>query len=228
MICRAIIFDMDGLMLDTERLRKQLFDRVVTELGIVLPDDLYLQTIGRTLRDTRLIYAEHLGAEFPFDELRARRLEIERAHIDQHGVPTKPGLASVLDWLESRAFPRAVATSTVRASAHRLLHAAGVRHRFDIIVGGDDVVHGKPAPDLFLLAADYLGVAPSDCVVLEDSGAGIRAAHRAGMTSILVPDLQSPSDDVRQLAYRVCASLHEAKTVLVELLPPHACIPSSV
>jgi beta-phosphoglucomutase-like phosphatase (HAD superfamily) len=102
-----------------------------------------------------------------------------------------------------------------------LLQAAGVRQRFEIIVGGDDVTHGKPAPDLFLLAAARLGVAPSDCVVLEDSSAGIRAAHRAGMTPILVPDLQPPADDVQGLAYCICASLHEAQTVLAELLPPH-------
>ncbi len=219
MVCRAVIFDMDGLMLDTERLRKDLFDRVVAEHGFTLPDDLYLQTIGRTTRDTRTIYAERMGADFPYEELRAKRREIEDVHIDQHGVPTKPGLESVLDWLETQAFPRAVATSSTRTTAHRLLDAAGVRQRFEIIIGGDDVAHGKPAPDLFLLAAEHLGVAPSDCVVLEDSGAGIRAAHRAGMTSILVPDLQPPADDVRELAYRVCASLHEAQTVLVELLP---------
>ncbi len=221
MVCRAVIFDMDGLMLDTERLRKQLFDRVVAEHGLTLPNDLYLQTIGGTMRDTRLIYAEHLGADFPFEELRAKRQEIEHAHIDQHGVPIKSGLESVLNWLEDRDFPRAVATSSARATANRLLYQAGVRQQFEIIVGGDDVTHGKPAPDLFLLAAEHLGVAPSDCVVLEDSGAGIRAAHRAGMTPILVPDLQRPSDEVRNLAYRVCASLREAKMVLAELLPPH-------
>lgn len=219
MVCRAVIFDMDGLMLDTERLRKRLFDRVVAEHGMTLPDGLYLQTIGRTLRDTRLIFAEHMGADFPFEALRLKRREIEHAHIDRHGVPTKPGLELVLNLLETRAFPRAVATSSARASAHRLLHAAGVQQRFEIIVGGDDVAHGKPAPDLFLLAADHLGVAPSDCVVLEDSGAGIHAAHRAGMTPILVPDLQPPADDVRELAHCICASLHEAATVLAELLP---------
>ncbi|ETX01051.1 MAG: hypothetical protein ETSY1_08905, partial [Candidatus Entotheonella factor] len=207
--------------LDTERLRMQLFERVVAEHGMTLPDDVYLQTIGRTTRDSRMIFAEHMGADFPFEELRLKRREIEYAHIHQHGVPTKPGLESVLDWLESRDFPRAVATSSARATAHQLLHRAGVRQRFDIIVGGDDVTHGKPAPDLFLLAAEHLGVAPSDCVVLEDSGAGIRAAHRAGMTPILVPDLQPLADDVRKLAYRICASLHEAETVLAELLPPH-------
>lgn len=221
MVCRAIIFDMDGLMLDTERLRKRLFDRVVAEYGMTLPDDLYLQTIGRTARDSRMIFAEHMGADFPFDALRVKRREIEHAYIDQHGVPTKPGLQSVLDLLETRAFPRAVATSSARATAHRLLQAAGVKQWFDIIVGGDDVAHGKPAPDLFLLAAQHLGVTPSDCVVLEDSGAGIRAAHRAGMTSILIPDLQPPADDVRDLAYCICTSLHEAKTVLTELLPPY-------
>jgi HAD superfamily hydrolase (TIGR01509 family) len=221
MVCRAVIFDMDGLMLDTERLRKQLFERVVAEHGMTLSDRVYLQTIGRTVRDSRLIFAEHMGVDFPFEALRIKRREIEYAYIDQYGVPTKPGLASVLDWLEARAFPRAVATSSARDTAHRLLQAAGVRQRFEIIVGGDDVTHGKPAPDLFLLAAARLGVAPSDCVVLEDSSAGIRAAHRAGMTPILVPDLQPPADDVQGLAYRICASLHEAQTVLAELLPPH-------
>jgi len=221
MVCRAVIFDMDGLMLDTERLRKQLFERVVAEHGMTLPDDLYLQTIGRTLRDTRVIFAEQMGVDFPFEALRVKRQKIEHDHIDQHGVPTKPGLEVVLDLLDTRAFPRAVATSSARATAHRLLQVAGVRQRFDVIVGGDDVAHGKPAPDLFLLAAEHLGVGPADCVVLEDSSAGIRAAHRAGMTPILVPDLQPPADDVRDLAYRICASLHEAATVLVELLPPH-------
>jgi HAD superfamily hydrolase (TIGR01509 family) len=161
-----------------------------------------------------------MGADFPYEALRLKRRDIEYAHIDRYGVPTKPGLESVLGWLEARAFPRAVATSSARATAHRLLQAAGVRQRFEIVVGGDEVTHGKPAPDLFLLAAERLGVAPSDCVVLEDSSAGIRAAHRAGMTPILVPDLQSPEDDVRALAYRICATLHEAETVLVELLPP--------
>jgi len=112
-----------------------------------------------------------------------------------------------------------VATSSARATADRLLQAAGVRQWFEIVVGGDEVTHGKPEPDLFLLAAERLGVTPSDCVVLEDSSAGIRAAHRAGMTPILVPDLQSPEDDVRTLAYRICATLHEAATVLAELLP---------
>jgi HAD superfamily hydrolase (TIGR01509 family) len=220
MVCRAVIFDMDGLMLDTERLRKQLFERVLAEHGMTLPDGVYLQTIGRTVRDTRLIFAEHMGADFPYEALRLKRRDIEYAHIDQHGVPTKPGLESILEWLEARAFPRAVATSSAHATAHRLLQAAGVRQRFEIVVGGDEVTHGKPEPDLFLLAAERLGVAPSNCVVLEDSSAGIRAAHRAGMTPILVPDLQLPEDEVRALAYRICASLHEAETVLAELLPP--------
>ncbi len=199
----------------------QLFEQVVTEHGMTLPEGSYLQTIGRTVKDSRAIFAEHMGADFPYEELRLKRRDIEHAHIDRHGVPTKPGLEALLDWLDARAFLRAVATSSARATAHRLLDVAGVRQRFEIIVGGDDVEHGKPAPDLFLLAAEHLGVAPSDCVVLEDSGAGIRAAHRAGMTPILVPDLQSPANDVRDLAYRVCASLHEATAVLTELLPPH-------
>jgi len=220
MPCRAVIFDMDGLMLDTERLRKDLYERVAAEHGMTLPEGVYLQTIGRTVQDARLIFAEHMGADFPYEALRLKRRDMEYAHIDQHGAPTKPGLTSLLDWLETRATPRAVATSSGRAAADRLLQSAGVRARFEIIIGGDDVANGKPAPDLFLLAAERLGVAPSDCVVLEDSGPGIRAAHRAGMTPILVPDLQPPTDEVRALAYRVCNSLHEAQTILKALFAP--------
>jgi len=93
-----------------------------------------------------------------------------------------------------------------------------VSEYFSVIVGGDDVVHGKPAPDLFLSAARQLGVAPSECVVLEDSDAGIHAASAAGMVSVMVPDLKPPTDESGRLALRVASSLHDAQGVLAEML----------
>jgi beta-phosphoglucomutase-like phosphatase (HAD superfamily) len=110
-----------------------------------------------------------------------------------------------------------VATSTGREEACDRLRVADLFHCFDAIVGGDEVVRGKPAPDLFLLAAQRLKITPAECIVLEDSEAGIRAARAAGMTPILVPDLKPPSDEVQALAYRMYPSLHEARDLFSTL-----------
>ena len=129
-------------------------------------------------------------------------------------MPHKRGLVEFLDFLEAKAIPKAVATSTVTASARDALSRAGVLSLFEIIVGGDAIQHGKPAPDIFLEAAAQLGAEPSDCVVLEDSEPGIRAACAAGMTPILIPDLREPTQEMRQLAHTVVPSLLEAIAVV--------------
>ena len=133
-------------------------------------------------------------------------------------MPHKPGLVTFLEYLHARRVPRAVATSTATAIATDLLERAGVRHHFTVIVGGDQVERGKPAPDIFLAAATRLGSPPDECLVLEDSGPGIRAAAAAGMRPILVPDRSEPAPEVRQLAYAVVGSLADAQSVIEQLL----------
>jgi HAD superfamily hydrolase (TIGR01509 family) len=214
---RAVIFDMDGLMLDTERIAMITCKRAAEDFGYVIADEIYVQVIGRTVEDTCQIFCGALGADFPFYDIRKRRLDYTEEYIHRYGLPRKPGLIEVLELLQSCSVRKAVATSTGREEACARLRATDLCHGFDAIVGGDEVVHGKPAPDLFLLAAERLKITPTECIVPEDSEAGIHAARAAGTTPILVPNLKQPSDAVKALAYRIYPSLHEVRALFSNL-----------
>jgi HAD superfamily hydrolase (TIGR01509 family) len=212
---RAVIFDMDGLLLDSERIAREAWMRAAEAQGVPIPAEVYLQVIGRTFQDTEQTFLRLLGAEFPFQGVCQLRLQYGEDYITRHGMPRKVGAIELLDLLQTRGVPRAVATSTARQEAWRRLHLAELAPYFAILCGGDEVMHGKPAPDLFLLAAERLGVAPDACIVLEDSELGVRAARQAGMTPILVPDLKSPSAEVAALAHAVCTSLHDVTALMM-------------
>jgi len=210
----AIIFDMDGLMLDTERVARIVWQRASVELGFPMSDALYGQTLGRDERDSQTILIEAFGKDFSYPNLRQLYLTRFNEHVAQYGIDTKPGLIPLLDHLERCGVSVAVATSTGRERALLKLKGARVLERFRHIVAGDDVKRGKPAPDIFLRAAEKMTAAPSTCIVLEDSEAGIQAAHAAGMKSICIPDLKPPSPEIAKLASRVFSSLNEAREYL--------------
>lgn len=214
----TVIFDMDGLMFDTERLARDAWERAMAEWGCRIPDALYLSVVGRTAQSAQEVFRQALGADLPMEAICQRKEQYLENALAQQGPPLKPGLLELLAQLEQWSVPRAVASSTARHRVVDRLAQAGVSEYFSVIVGGDDVVHGKPAPDLFLSAARQLGVAPSECVVLEDSDAGIHAASAAGMLSVMVPDLKPPTDESGRLALRVASSLHDAQGVLAEML----------
>lgn len=196
-------------MLETEAIARQAWLQAGKEWGYDIPEEIYVQVLGRTVPDSERIFRNALGEHFPFREIRQRRLEIAREFHQQHGYPVKPGLPELLDTLEALSVPLAVATSTVQEAARQRLTANRLWERFRVVVTGDQVAHGKPAPDIFLLAAEKLQTPPQNCLVLEDSDAGILAAHRAGMPAIMIPDIKPPEDDIRKLAYRVMDSLEE-------------------
>ena len=198
-------------MLDTEGVERDTFKRAASEFGYSVPEEIYLQVVGRTGKDAQQIFSNALGETFPFDDIRIRWREYVDLHVTTHGVPHKSGLLNLLTLIESRSLPKAVATSTRRVRALRLLERSNLLSRFDAVVAADDVTHGKPDPEIFLTAAQRLNVRPEECIVFEDSAAGIRAAHAAGMLAILVPDLVMPADDVCRLAYRICDSLDDAR-----------------
>lgn len=213
----AILFDMDGLMIESERALLQCWREAAHVLELHhLDDALWLSFVGLSDRVCNDLLRERL------DEAQVQALLQEMqvrydAHVEA-GLPLKAGVLELLALLESRGLPRAVATSTRRERALQKLTRCGLLHRFDAVVTGSDVAHPKPAPDIYLLAAKTLGVAPAECVVLEDSAAGVRAALAAGMTPIQVPDLAHPDDSTRALGHRIVDSLVHAHALIAATL----------
>jgi HAD superfamily hydrolase (TIGR01509 family) len=210
----AVIFDMDGLMLDTEPLSMLAWGRALAEYGYTLTDQVFLELIGRTTEDTHAILRQALAADLPFEHIFQRKKQVLKDIIAQRGVAAKAGLLELLTWLESRCVATAVASSARREDVSDKLAQAGLSQRFNAIVTGDQVHYGKPAPDIFLAAALQLHVPAQKCLVLEDSEAGIQAAHAAGMWPVMVPDLKLPSPENAVLAYRIFPSLREVQAFL--------------
>lgn len=212
---RAVIFDMDGLMLDSERVSRDAWREAGTEWGYDISYEAYAHVLGRTVPDAVDIFKGIFGKDFPFYDIRARRTQRVKEYYRQKGVPVKPGLLELLDWLETRKILKAVATSTDYEPATEKLTEVKLFQRMDAIVTGDQIKRGKPAPDIFLTVAEKLRVEPPHCLVLEDSEAGIRAAYAAGMIPVMVPDLKEPGEEIRQIAYHIADSLYEVRELLL-------------
>ena len=211
---RAVIFDMDGLLLDSERPYRDAWLVVCNQKGYPLSESLYVQAVGRDDRDTREIFRAHFGENFPYDEICVDvRAMIDR-HTGESGHALKEGALDLLEYLAQRSIPCAVATSTIRQKALARLGHANILRFIREISGGDEVAKGKPEPDLYLLTAKKLGIAPGQCLVFEDSAPGARAAHKAGMRVIVVPDLMEPPEDVRGFSLEVLSSLCFARPVI--------------
>ncbi len=218
MAIEAVIFDIDGLMIDSERVSQRSWGQVMAEAGYTLTEAIYLQMIGRTEKDVKHILAAQFGAQFPFERMYTNREARFFEIIASEGIPVKPGLLELISWVKSKHLKIAVATSTYCRLAESKLAAAHIREHFDVIVSGDEVVNGKPAPDLFLAAAARIDADPTRCVVLEDSQAGIQAAYAAGMYPILVPDMQPIEEHVVKLAHGVIKTLDQAVPLIQGLL----------
>ena len=172
------------------------------------------QCMGLTYEATEQVYRRRYGDAYPYERYKQEVSDLFHARYDGGRLPTKPGVREILAWLQERRIPVALASSTRLASVRQELGEAGLLPFFQVVKGGDDVVHGKPAPDIFLLAAKQLGCDPAACYVLEDSPNGIRAAAAAGMHSIMIPDLQEPDEEMRRLAEVILRDLREAQAYL--------------
>ncbi|MFC4728455.1 HAD family hydrolase [Coralloluteibacterium thermophilus] len=208
----AVVFDMDGLLIDSERPLRAATLAAAARVGREMDDAFYASLIGVATSETWARIAEHLGGAAALDEFRAA-LDAEIAA--RHGeVALMAGVEALLAHLDEAGLPMAVCTNSRRASAERHLAAAGIRERFRAVVTRDDVVQGKPHPEPYLRAAGALGVAPARCLALEDSHNGIRAAHAAGMIAVMVPDLLPATDDIRALCRHVADDLHAVRGLL--------------
>lgn len=218
MTVRLVVFDMDGLMFDTERISFLSFSKAVESCGFQLDEATFRKTIAANVKEVRQIYLEQFGKNFPFEEMLERKFSFAEDYVHQQGVPIKPGLYELLTFLKAREIKMAVATSSNRSVAVDLLQLAKVAQQFDCVVCGDEIERSKPDPEIFLQAAKRLQCDPEDCLVLEDANKGVLAAHRAGMQVIMVPDLVAPDAETRKRALAILNSLSDVQRYLEEIL----------
>jgi HAD superfamily hydrolase (TIGR01509 family) len=188
----AAIFDLDGLLIDTERLAIAAGHEIIALLGLPAAPGLFESLVGKDDATGARHVAAHFGPSFPLADFGQRWNRRFAEKLDD-GIPLRPGAIDLLDAIEALGLPRAVATSSRRASAHRKLALTGLAPRFATVVTFDCIANPKPAPDPYLEAAARLGFDPARCIAFEDSDTGVAAARAAGMTVVQVPDMQ-PSD----------------------------------
>ena len=186
---RGVIFDMDGLMFDTERLATVLWNQVGDELRIDMTEEFLDSFRGQNPTAIRNAFLQRFGREFDFDGCMGRKDELQHRYIEEKGVPLKEGLPELLEYLKGQDIRMAVATSTQQSLAEKMLKIAGVYEYFDAVAYGNKVKRSKPFPDIFQKAAEDLGVPMRECLVLEDSISGVQAGKAAGGYIIHIPDV---------------------------------------
>ena len=211
---RAVVFDMDGLLVETEVLIRDLMMDLAPAYGASLPHEVFQSMVGLPNEASDAVARAHFGPQFPLEAFFGA--VTERVHAAcEAGVALKTGVVELLDHLEAGAIPRAIATSSSHAAVRRTLGPSGVLPRFDAIVAAGDYPRGKPNPDPFLVAAKRLGVSPELCLALEDSHNGVRAAHAAGMMTVMVPDLLDPTEEMHEKCVTIAETLHHVRDLLI-------------
>lgn len=214
---KGVIFDMDGLMIDTEKLLTRFWCEAAQFYGWNMTKE---HVLG--IRSLAAKYAEpHLkgifGDDFNYFDVRAKRIELMNAYIAENGIEKKKGLDELLDYLDEAGLKKAVATATDRKRTKMYLTSIGVYDRFDKIVCGDMIKNGKPAPDIYITAAGELELPCGECMALEDSPNGIRSAFTAGCVPVMIPDLSQPDDETAKIMYEKCDDLSQVIDVLKKL-----------
>ena len=209
----AVIFDMDGLLLDSERMALAAFREACSDFGLGDRTDLFIKSVGLTPAAGEVVIQQGIGGRADHKAF-IRCWEEKYHHTTANGIPLKSGVHSLLAFLAENNIPAGVATSTIHTIALKKLEAAGILDCFQTIVGGDQVQKSKPHPEIYLTASVRLDVKPGNCLALEDSENGVRAAVAAGMQVVQVPDLIPPTDALMRLGHRVMDSLEEVVAFL--------------
>jgi HAD superfamily hydrolase (TIGR01509 family) len=202
---KAVVFDLDGTLIDSEALVREAYRHTSAQFGVSMSDAQFMALIGLNRDDNDKTLLTYWGADFPLADFH----EANRKHLLEQTAPLKAGVRELLDALDAHRLRYALATSSGLLWVGRHFDAYGFHDRFHTVVTREDVENGKPHPEPYLKAAAALRVAPGDVLALEDSHAGVTAAHAAGCMVIMIPDLLAPNDDMRAKALRVVESLHD-------------------
>lgn len=201
------IFDMDGLMFDTERISVPLWLEVARQYHIEIPNSFFDRIFGRNNASIKEEFLKTYGADFPYDEFYARKEEMKLHIYETSGAPMEPGLVECLEYARKAGIRCAVASSSAEDVVRMLLDQHQLTDYFSLIQSGDGLAHSKPAPDIFLMVCKKLAVLPERALVFEDSGNGLLAARAAGIPSVWVPDLVHVAPEVASSAWQVCKTL---------------------
>lgn len=215
---RAVIFDMDGILIDTERWLNKYWCQAALEAGFAMKPEHALAIRSLDGKLTEPYLQSIFGEEFDYQAIRNHRRELFNAHIEKYGVDKKPGVDEILDYLKEKGIKAAVATATEPVRAKEYLTAIGVYEKFDKVISAKTVKNGKPAPDVYLFACEELGEKPEDCFAVEDSPNGIMSAYRAGLRVVMVPDLTEPDEETAKLLTKKVSKLDEMIPFLEEEL----------
>lgn len=207
----AVVFDMDGVIFDSENLYIQCWQTVAEKYGISGVEEVCYECLGINAALTREIFLQHFGEEFPYDEYSKETSALFHKQAEGGKLAQKPGVRELLGYLKETGVKVALASSTRKAVVVKELEEGGLLQYFDEIVGGDMVSRSKPDPDIFLKACENLGIAPRNAFAVEDSHNGIRAAYRAGMKPVMVPDLAAPTEEMENIAHIILPSLSEVR-----------------
>jgi len=206
---KAVVFDMDGVLFDTERVCEKAWLAVAEERGLAGMKEVFPECIGLNANDSRRVVFRAYGEDFDYPKFRVETGNRFRDYIEQYGLPVKTGAEELLKWLKANGWRVGLASSTKRPTVMGHLEQAGFTDYFSAVITGDMIEHSKPQPDIYLLACGQLGVEPKEAYAIEDSPNGIRAAHRAGMIPLMVPDMIEPDEELRGLSAEVFKDLLE-------------------
>ena len=204
---QGVVFDLDGTLLDTEKLYRRFWVEAARRMGYPMEDRHALMIRSMAADRAEPLLKREVCADFDYHAVRALRREIMEAYIDEIGVEAKPGLLPMLRDLKRMGMRIALATATPEVRARKYLRMVGAETAFDAVACAEMVAHGKPAPDVYLLAAQKLGLPPAALLGVEDSPSGVQSAHAAGMTVAMVPDQDQPSAETAALCALVAPSL---------------------
>ena len=213
---KAVIFDMDGVIFDSERLVLEGWQEIGAKYGIKGMEEVLPRCLGVNAHATREIFREYYGQDFPYDEYKKEATALFHSRYGNGKLPLKPGVKELLSYLKENGYLVGLASSTRQAIVEQEIRDAGLMPYFDNLVCGDMLKRSKPEPDIYLKACENLDVEPRMAIAVEDSYNGIRSAKRAGMVPVMVPDMVQPDEEMRSLAHKICKDLFEVKNWISE------------
>lgn len=212
---KAVVFDMDGLMFDTERVAILAWDYAGEKMGLGKAGYMVYKTLGMNVELSNAVWFKEFGDRYSEEDLWKYTREFNNDFYSKNKVPVKRGLYALLDYLKNNGYKLAVASSTSKRGVERNLKDAGVLEYFDAVICGDMVEKSKPDPEIYLKACEAIGVEPTEALALEDSRNGLLSAHRAGMKVIMVPDLWEADEEIKAFLWNMCSDLEEVKEFLM-------------